>query len=338
MRINLFYPAVVVLGIALVVLFRPPNASDVSFFGFAESNETAVNYNYPVVVNEILVRPGEVVRAGQPLLAVSRMQAKERLTDQPYRIQELRAEERIWRQRKNDDLAAIEERTANQIAELDTRIADTEREIAFAKSLLKDLESVTVKPERYRPLEDKLARLIQERARTQVQGKEKKSRVERELAIGGSPYQAQIDRLGAEAVFDSTRRVQPFTVVAPADGLIGNIQVKEDEHVPSYETLLSFYEPHSQLVSGYIHEDQTTRVALGDAFEAYSLKDPTVAYPAEVTGLGSRIVSIPRRLRKLADFETFGREVILQIPADNVFLQKEKVGLRKLANAGTVTK
>ncbi|MEM1359505.1 MAG: hypothetical protein AAGF89_14965, partial [Bacteroidota bacterium] len=103
------------------------------------------------------------------------------------------------------------------------------------------------------------------------------------------------------------------------------------EHVQSYETLLTFYEPHSRLVRGYVHEDQTLRVGLGDRFEIYSLKTAEVIYAATVTGLGSRIVEIPTRLRKLPEFRTYGREVVLEIPSENSFLQKEKVGIRAVA-------
>lgn len=336
MRINLFYPAVVVIGIALVFLFRPPAEVDLSFYGFAESNETAVNYNYPVVIKSILVKPGQLVKAGEPLLEVNRQQAKEQMPDQAFRIRELNAEERLWRQRKQDQLAEMRQRHADRDAVFAAEINELESELAYSRSLLKDLKSLNINPEAYDPLAQKIARIKEERARTQVQSEEQEQSLERELKLGTNPYRAQTDRLRAEARFDSSQLVQAFTVTAPADGLIGTVSVKEDEHVPSYETLLSFYEPHSSLVSGYLHEDQTSEVKLGDLFQVYSLKNPELSYEGSVTGLGSRIVSIPTRLRKLPDFETYGREVIVEIPADNSFLQKEKVGLRKLPGKSSV--
>jgi hypothetical protein len=70
------------------------------------------------------------------------------------------------------------------------------------------------------------------------------------------------------------------------------------------------------------------KVNVGDSLEVYSLKVPGMVYDGVVTGLGSRIVEIPSRLRKLPEFKTYGQEVILSIPVVNGFLQKEKVGLR----------
>ena len=328
MRINLFYPAVAAIGLLIFFLLRPPSEDDVSFFGFAESNETTINYNYPVVVQQILVRPGEPVRAGQPLLHVSRRKAKERLSDQDYRIDELRAEERLYRTRKQDQLSELRARQSTRLLELDQEIAEAERELNNATRMFEGLQSIQREISDYQPLRDKVDDLKAIRARTQVQGDGEVAAIENELRLGGTPYRAQVDRLRAEAAFDSTQREIPFTVTAPTDGLVGTLQVKEDEHVPSYETLLTFYEPHSRIVSGYIHEDQTTRVNIGDQYEVYSLKDGVSVYDATVIGLGSRIVSIPTRLRKLPDFETYGREVILEIPFDNNFLQKEKVGIR----------
>ena len=331
MRINLFYPAVALVGLALVLLFRRPPVDDLSFYGFAESNETAVNYNYPIVVNELLVRPGERVAAGDALLRVSRQKSKETLADQGFRINELNAEQRLWQQRKRDELREVEERTAAGIARIEEDLAAARARLNYTRNLANELETIEVAPADYQPLQERITALENELARTRVQGKERTAALNRELAAGASPYRAQVERLQAEAAFDSAQLIRPFIVRAPADGLIGNINVKEDEHVQAFETLLSFYEPHSSLVSGYLHEDQTARVATGDQFEVYSLKDPAIKYPGVVTGLGSRIVSIPTRLRELPTFETYGREVIVEISPENSFLQKEKVGLRKVS-------
>ena len=45
-------------------------------------------------------------------------------------------------------------------------------------------------------------------------------------------------------------------------------------------------------------------------------------------GMGSRIIEIPDRLRKNPTFKTYGREIQVEIPSDNQFLQKEKVILK----------
>ncbi|WP_026231645.1 HlyD family efflux transporter periplasmic adaptor subunit [Neolewinella persica] len=329
MRFNLFYPMVLLLGLSLVFLFRPPTDEDLNFFGFAESNETTVNYNYPVVIDQLLVRPGQSVKEGEALLKVSRRKAKETLTDQTFRIAELRAEENLWRQRKQSEMQETAWKSSDDLSRINEDIISLRKELAYKKSLAAGLESITVTAADYQPIEDKITTLELEKARKQEAAQLKRESLRQELNLGKNPYAEQILRLEAEMEFEEEQKVQPFIVKAPSDGIVGNIDVREAEHVQSYATLLSFYEPHSSIVRGYVHEDQTAKVAFGDLLQVYSLKTEGRTYAGQVVGLGSRIVEIPNRLRKLPDFKTYGREVIVEISPENLFLQKEKVGIRR---------
>jgi multidrug resistance efflux pump len=333
MRFNFFYLVVLLLGLSMFFLFKPPAEDELSFFGFAESTESAVNYNYPVVVDRIHIQPGEAVKAGAPLMEVSRRKAKETLADQKFRIAELRAEENIWRQRRENELSQLRQSSGNNLAELDQKIAALQKELAYKRSLAEGLKTIDVKNADYQPLEDEIADLTAERARRVSTRELRESNLIKETRLGNSPFREQIRRLEAEMVFEEDQKVQPFTITAPTNGLVGNINVKEEEHVQSYETLLTFYEPHSSLVRGYVHEDQTARVALGDELEVYSLRPDGPRYVGKVVGLGSRIVETPSRLRKLPDFKTYGREVTVEISRENVFLQKEKVGVRRVIHS-----
>jgi len=328
MRFNFFYLVVLLLGLSMFFLFRPPTTETLSFYGFAESEETAVNYNYPVVVDQVLVRPGEAVTAGEPLLEVSRRKSKETLADQQFRIAELRAEERLWRQRKENELSQLRQNAGDDLAGIDEKISSLRRELAYKRSLVEGLTTISTSEAGYQPLENEIADLEAEKLRRTAGRELKESNLSKEVRLGNSPYREQIRRLEAEAIFEEDQKVQPFTVTAPADGLVGNVNVREGEHLESYATLVTFYEPHSNIIRGYVHEDQTANVGIGDALEVYSLKKEGALYPGKVIGLGSRIVETPTRLRKLPDFKTYGREVVIEISPDNIFLQKEKVGIR----------
>lgn len=326
-QVNLFYIAVVLIGISLFTLFQPDNHSDLSFYGFAESDETEINYNYSVVVEQILVTPGQAVKAGDTLLHLSRRQSKETLEDQNFRIAELKAEEALWRQKKEHQLAELELAKQSKLSELEAKITQKKKELAFKKSLSADLKSITPNPTSYKPQEEEIEILKAEQLSLQQNYDLQLDGLRKELALGDSPYKEQIKRLAAEQIFDAAQKLQPLVVTAPANGLIGNISCKEEEHIPAYTTLLSFYEPHSGLIKGYVHEDLTMQVQIGDRFKVSSLKDVKITYEGRVIGLGSRIVEIPTRLRKMIDLKTYGREVLVEIPKANRFLQKEKVSL-----------
>ena len=72
-------------------------------------------------------------------------------------------------------------------------------------------------------------------------------------------------------------------------------------------------------------------VNVGDNLEVVSSLHPDNGVGGTIIGLGTRIVEIPERLRKIPDFKTYGREVLIRIPPVNPFLQKEKVMLNAWA-------
>jgi multidrug resistance efflux pump len=326
-RLNLFYIAILITGITLFAVLRPDFNRDLSFYGFAESNETEINYNYPVVVDKILVNPGQEVKAGEVMMHLSRRKSKETLEDQSFRIAELNAEEAIWRQKKESEIEELAFAQQTRISEITGKIERTQNELKYKKSLLENLKSIEPAESSYRPLEEELESLNQEKVGLNRTYDLKIEGIKKELDLGRSPYREQIKRLTAEQAFDESQKIQEIIVTAPTDGLVGNIMCKEDEHIPSYTTLLSYYEPHSGIIKGFVHEDLTLEVEIGDLFEITSLKDETINYQGTVIGLGSRIVEIPTRLRKIQEIKSYGREVLIEISKENSFLQKEKVSI-----------
>ncbi|MEL6671173.1 MAG: HlyD family efflux transporter periplasmic adaptor subunit [Bacteroidota bacterium] len=333
-KFNGFYIALIISGICLFFAFRPDFYKELSFYGFAESRATEINYNYPVVVDKILVKPGQEVKAGQVLLHLSRRKSKETLEDQSFRIAELKAEEALWKQKLNNRLEelALDQRT--QLAEIEGKIVATQKELAYKKSLMEDLEAIQPVEAGYKPLEERLERYREEKAALDQLFAAKIKGVNKELSLGRNPYRQQINRFMAEKEFDESQKVQPIVVTAPIDGLVGNISCKEAEHISSYSTLMTFYEPHSGIIKGFVHEDLTLEVDIGQKFTISSLKDEEINYPGTVIGLGSRIVEIPSRLRKVETVKAYGREVLIEISKENTFLQKEKVSIKVMLDDG----
>ena len=97
------------------------------------------------------------------------------------------------------------------------------------------------------------------------------------------------------------------------------------ENVSSFNTLISFYERNPTLGKGFVHENLILQVNVGDTLIVTSSLHPQHTSMGIVGGLGSRIVEIPSRLRKMPEIKTYGREVLIEIPPNNPFLQKEKV-------------
>ncbi|MEM1120832.1 MAG: hypothetical protein AAGJ18_10320, partial [Bacteroidota bacterium] len=270
---NLFYVAIVAASTLLMTVLRPNYHRELSFYGFAESRATEINYNYPVVVEKILVKPGQKVKAGQVLIQLTRRKSKEILEDQNFRIAELKAEEALWQKKQQNEIAELQVNQRNQLSEIAAKITKTQQELAYKKSLVEGLTTISPQETSYQPLEETLQRYLQEKKDLQQLYDLKINSLQEELSLGQNPYRAQIKRYLAEKAFDESQKVQPIVVTAPTDGLVGNISCKEAEHIPSYSTLLTFYEPHSEIIEGYVHEDLTLEVKIGQKFTISSLKD-----------------------------------------------------------------
>ena len=302
----------------------------VSFYGFAENKETEINFNYPVAVERIHVSPGQFVKAGELLLDLYRIKPKEVLEDQGYKIQELRAKENIWRTERESKIRVIASKRDLELEEIDASIRKLEEQRTFRESLYKDLKTIESNQPDYQPITQQIEALKKERQLAEAAFAEEIRLVEKELEVGGNPYRVEIERLAAERAFDQSNKIIPIQLSAPSDGIIGNIQCKESEHIPSFKTLITFYEPNPTLVQGFVQEDLILHVSLQDSFLIRSTKEEGISCLGVVTGLGSRIVEIPERMRKIPDMKTYGREVLVQIPPSNDFLQKEKVILQFL--------
>ena len=298
-----------------------------AFYGFAETAETEVNFNYPIEVQEILVKPGAEVREGQVLMRVKRAREKERLADQDFRIQELRAEGRLTAgvlQGKLEELEA--EYDADRIR-IDNRRDELSREATYRKQLLDAFAEGEGQPPAYAPLDDELAGLDRELAALQRTYDRRRAAYQRELELVRAPRDAEAQRLAAERDFDAAQQEVMFDITAPADGVIGSLNAKIAEHKSSFSPLIILYERNPREVKAYIHEDRILQAEVGDSVRVTSITSPETNKDGVIIGLGSRIVEIPARLRRMPDIKTYGREVIIDIPANNPFLQKEKVEL-----------
>ena len=296
----------------------------VSFYGFAENKETEINFNYPVVIRKIHVSPGERVAKGAPLLDIYRIKSKETLSDQPFRIAELRAKAENWNEDKRGAIKLVQVQKQRKIAEIDTSIKEAQEEQRLHAKLYEGLKNIDPKEGQNSSFAEKIRSLEEAKRLATATFDQEIQNLETALRIGNNPYFAEIERLKAEQDFEEDQKVIDFQLTAPTDGLIGTIYCKEAEHIPSYKTLISFYEPNPSLIKGFIQEDLMFQVAVNDSFLVRSTKDPSIAYYGEVTGLGSRIVEIPERLRKIPNLKTYGRELLITIPKNNAFLQKEK--------------
>ena len=111
---------------------------------------------------------------------------------------------------------------------------------------------------------------------------------------------------------------------SPFDGTVGNVSVQLNELIPPYQTIVSIYDESPDMIKGYMNEQVNIPVLVGEKVKVQSIsRDYTIE--GEVVEIGARIVSYPKQLRNTQQVQLWGKELFVQIPPENNFLNGEKV-------------
>lgn len=321
-RVNVFYFVVFIVGLILWKMSMKFSEEVESFFGVAESQEFEFKRGFDIAVDEIHVISGQVVKQGDVILEYSRVKTEPQLdNEQDYYIRDLRAKEEIRIQGKLNELQSLKDQKRLEIGSIEDEI---EQKKAYIKNRKETFGSLA-DPSVFLPLENELAAMEQEKNRQSTFFDNRIAAIEKEAGSNTSPYKDQISRLKAEKKFQKDTEIIKETIVAPWDGIIGDIHVVENLKKSSYEPLLSLYKNQPSIVKGYVHEDLRLQVAMQDTFLVSSSKDKTNMLKGVVTGLGKRIVGIPMRLSRVPDRQLYGIEIVIQLPPNNDFILGEKI-------------
>lgn len=336
-KLNSIYISAFFLAVLLIVLSYKMQSKTASFYGFAENKETEINHIDDVLVYKIHVENGQEVKKGDLLIEVQNAIL-------PTKIDGLKLEKEVLQQnviqRKNEirnKIATIEMDRDLKLKDIDGKIKTLEDEISIKESLYKGLKTITNDSESsLNPDKTKLELLKQNKIDIAESANTEMKMQRKLLAMIEAPSSVKTEIIDSEITHFQNEK-ERLSIYAPSDGLIGNVTCKEGENISAFSTLMNFYKHNPTLVKGYVHESMILEVQVGDELEVSSSLHPETKIRGKVFGLGSRIVEIPERLRKIADHKTYGREVLIKIPSDNKFLQKEKVLLNTITNESGLT-
>ena len=329
-KFSLIHIVALLVGVILVISFSFKMNTTVTFYGFAENKETQINMENPVEVTRIHVTTGQKVKKGAVLLDVSSSILPVKINDAVYSIEELKTRYDLWKLDLNGRIVEKEnllnEKTNEIQAQIDQQYAQLEKNKKLASNLKSiDLENAK-KSDIKSPITLRIDALKEELKYSKTSITTQINNLKNERYAANNPMLSRIKILEKELSYYNVKK-ENETILAPSDGLIGNIHCKEDEKISSFSPLVTFYEESPTLVIGYIHEDLLLKVNLQDKVTVFSTSRPDIQNTGIIKTLGSRIVEIPPRIRKIKELKTYGREVIIEIPPDNPFLQKEKVTL-----------
>jgi len=285
---KIFYAGTGLVVLALVFMsFQWKGGTDkvTSFYGVVDTAETVVSAELPVEIVNLHVVPGQVVRAGDPLVDLASSELERNIAELRHSLNEARAA-RIAEDR-----------------EIQAQVAEYEAQYKLNRSLLSQVRGRDEAGDEAG--ESPLGAAI--------------------AGLKGVLAREELSTVDMEAYLSLLlREREKLTVVAPGPGLIGTVHRRVGEKVKAFEPVMTLYTGAPVTVRGYIHESAHSLIENGQAVRVRSLAAP-YELSGEVVGIGHRIVEYPVRLRKRPEIQTWGREVIIRIPDSNAFLLGEKV-------------
>ena len=328
---NFHLIAFVAILIALVFFNWQYGNETFVFFGFAENKEMEIRLEHPSTIENIYVSSGNKVQKDDLLMEVTRSSLELTQSDLNHEIAKLKSQANFREVEIKSSINQLLAQKAAKESEIQIQIAQLESEISIKESLIKDLESI-------QPAKDKSGRSPNT---IKIEGLKKElklairpintqiKKLRNELYTAKNPTKIQIKKLQNELGFVNEEE-EKLSIFAPNDGVVGTIFCKVGEQFPAYNTLITFYEENPTQVKAYVLESLILNVNLGDSIAVLSGVQSGSKCKGKVIGMGSRIIEIPERLRKNPTFKTYGREIQIEIPVDNDFLQKEKVVLKSV--------
>ncbi len=297
-----------------------------NFFGYTENNETQINLDFSAVVSKIHIIPGQKVKKGDLLMEMDKKSLDKEIDNFNQSIAIVNNKNNIQAAEIITNIQKIKSDKETKVQALKNEIAVEEAKITYNRSLLSPNAASQVESfKTIHPSEEKIASLKKDIAAIETSTislldsynslltKMKSTNVETKNFVINKEYIIQ--------------EKNKLKIIAPFDGLIGSINVKNSEFVQAYATLVSFYEQSPVNVIGYINESLSVNINIGDSVLVKSILHPSNIAKGVVTAKGHRIIEIPERLRKIPEYKTYGMEVFITIPRNNNFLQKETVNL-----------
>jgi len=326
-RFNILYWLMLPLVLLAIYTFSIKlRISYKEYFGYAENRHSEINLDRDVVVTRVHVQTGQRVSKGQLLLEVRNQDMSQEISQLHLSLQGVRIRADLTEAELQAEILDLQRQRDLRLSELNTRISTAENEVAFYREL-SGLSGGSV-PDQRHPGETLIAQLKAESAQIKSQYDQLIAHYQK---IRSQPKttltEGELMQMRQSAIAEKLRE---FQVLAPYDGIVGNIHGMEGEYIPAYTSLISFYEMTPPTVTAFIQEKFDIRVQIGDSVLVQSVYNPEKQVQGIVSAKGHRIVEIPERLRKIPDLKIYGVEVYIEVPHGNPFLQHEVLKVRPL--------
>lgn len=323
-----FYVICAVIGVVLVGMTLYSRGEPARFLGIAETKETIINADESVEIERIIVVQGQKVSVGDTLVILDQPELTLMINEIFHTLDEFRAQHRFQASYSRSEMEKYKAEQVEKTGEITAEINELEAQYAMNNKLVDELRSVSKRKEAgddsLNPILAQIHSLKRLRESLNNTPQVEINRLGSELASSDDPIIAQVRRYEEELALLNKRRKE-LVKIAQINGIIGMVKYRNGEKVAPFDTILTLHTPAPSYVKGFIHEDLFSRISVGDSVTVSSFVNGRTITNGQVTGVGTRIVEYPERLRKRIDLPIWGREVIVRVPEQSPLILGQKV-------------
>ena len=297
-----------------------------TFFGTAETEGRAVSLEYAVLVQRIGTQVGAQVKKGDTLAIAYRAELDRKTSENQLETSRIATERDAEAALLTKERDLLRTALAARQSALQAQIKVIEAELAVQTNLRNAISDrpAAAPDSRLNVKQQEIAALREEMAQAEKKTQEELRQVEAKLAANTAVYQSRLRQMqGGQAFLDIEK--SKLVLLSPADGYVQQVGATANELVPSFRELFRISPRNPDRVIGFLHESAEVPFQLGDTVTLASMGRVGVSSRAALHGVSPKLVELPFRLRKFTEVRTWGREVYIQLPADNPFFIGEKI-------------
>jgi multidrug resistance efflux pump len=326
-----FYIATILIVGILIGLTAYYRSEPDTFYGIADTKEIVINSESPVEVRRIWVAQGQKVQAGDTLLELFNPELELKINEISHELSVMKTRESTHASLTRSEIKQLQAQQMEKASEIRAEISELEAQYNLNRQLTNELRSLkTDRDDSDKTLDDsnpiklKIKNLKRLLELAQDPSRVYENRLTDALSNSGDPMIEQAKLLQEELEMLKKEK-KGLLIEAQIAGLIGSVNFKAGEKVSPFASILTLHAASPSFIRGYIHEDVMSEVSVSQKVMVHTDHGYREVVEGAIIGVGTRIVEYPERLRKRADIQIWGREIIVKLPDTNRFLLGEKV-------------
>lgn len=322
MKFNWFYFLVALLfATMIVVTIRFFHGSGHGSVGIAYSSEYRITAEKPALVKAIPVVPGQQVKQGQLLAELTSADLEINIEKLNHRISILKSELLDKGKLASSEIELVRAESGISIEEINSKIQETEGELNLNRRLSASIQMKSDSSIDH-PVVNRIKALGLQKEKHQAASAIRVRDILQENETEQRILSNQIEILERELalLFEEKKKLSKY---ASAPGVIEKIFVRQDEQVDGFSPLMSVNPLHPSMVTGYL-VGRKENLPVGSAVRVSSYDRPKEVVGGTVIGYGA-VVALPEILQKATAIKAFGREIFIEVAAENTLASGEKV-------------